>query len=56
VACSWFLNLEKSGLFSLVYSSFVHRVPCSTMLKNLALGLLAAQSVAATRFAMYIDE
>ncbi|OQD83395.1 hypothetical protein PENANT_c017G06963 [Penicillium antarcticum] len=26
------------------------------MLKNLALGLLAAQSVAATRFAMYIDQ
>ncbi|CAI7664394.1 unnamed protein product [Penicillium pancosmium] len=26
------------------------------MLKNIALGLLAAQSVAATRFAMYIDE
>jgi len=26
------------------------------MLKNLALGLLAAQGVAATRFAMYIDQ
>lgn len=26
------------------------------MLKNIALGLLAAQSAAAARFAMYIDE
>jgi hypothetical protein len=26
------------------------------MLMNIALGLLAAQSAAATRFAMYIDE
>jgi chitinase len=26
------------------------------MLKNIALGLLAAQSAAAMRFAMYIDE
>jgi hypothetical protein len=35
---------------------FEYRVIKSIMLKNIALGLLAAQSVTATRFAMYIDQ